>query len=150
LETEESHAWLIQRCLRRLHQNCGRPTLCDKSQNSWVISLRFTSFRFIGNITETVRIWSEYWTWLPWVSGIAILILTITITGLLIYKEDPFDFLDYAKVSVKSVGVALLLALIWNLFFSQVTGGSAAFVLCNVGIAAGWVLVKAVKDELWP
>lgn len=110
--------------------------------NSFVVSLDFAP------ITGTVRAWSEHWTWLSLASRIVLSILLFIVSWIITFDEIPLDVFEYALVSAKSVGIALVVALIWSFLFSQVTGGSATFVLISVGVAAGAVLTCAVIDEI--
>ena len=92
---------------------------------------------------------SDNWAWLPWVTGVVVLIVTAINAFNVTDNEIPIDSYDYAIVSLKSVVAALFLTLIWVALFWQVSSDVFLRLFAPIGVAvtAATIIMYALLDE---
>jgi len=113
--------------------------------NKWVVSW---DFEIIGAITGFIGAQSENWTWLPWITGIIVLIFIVIKSFGFTEDQFPVDVFDYLAASIASVVLALVTGIIWGLLFKEVTSGSGFFLVLSVVLAGGTVMVYMILDAL--
>ena len=92
---------------------------------------------------------SDNWAWLPWVTGVVVLIVTAINAFIVTDNEIPVDSYDYAIVSLKSVVAALFLTLLWVALFWQVSSDVFLRLFAPIGVAvtAATIIIYALLDE---
>ena len=128
----------------------GIITLIGAIAGLWASSfLRSFALDQLEPVTGLIRSWSESASWLPLISAILICLIVARNAWVTSDNNLPIDSYDYALISAKSLVVALVLASLWILLFSQTVAQdvSTIVVLVCTLTTMGTVAVYAVLNE---